>query len=175
MRLSEKKEMINIGKVTTTVGLRGEVRVMMYSGKDDNIRKGQKIYYETLKGEQHFIVESLRKQKDMFVVKFSELSDINAAEELRNIDLYINEDDLVPLPEGRYYVRDLIGLEVYDSATAQVIGHIKDLKQNTAQGLYVVEKPDGGEVMIPDVEAFVRGLDISAGRLTVELIPGFLD
>ena len=175
MALSNRKDMVNIGKITTSVGLKGEVRVMTYSGKLDNVRVGGKLHYETLKGEQILTVSSVRRQKDKAVVKFEEIPDIDVAEKMRDIELYIHEDDLLPLPDGQYYVRDMIDMEVYDEVSAQIIGLIKDLNQTTAQDVYIIEGKNGKEIMIPDVEAFIKDIDMENRRMTVSLIPGFLD
>ena len=87
--------------------------------------------------------------------------------------VYITEEDLEELPEGMYYVKDLIGLKVVDTGSYGEIGTVKDVLQNTSQDVYVVKTPSGREIMIPAVEEFIKDIDIEGGVLTVALIPGF--
>ena len=87
----------------------------------------------------------------------------------------MDEEDLEKLPEGYHYVEDLIGMKVYDLNSAREIGTVKDILTNTPQEVYVVEREDAGDVMIPAVENFVREIDTENEVIKVALIPGFLD
>ena len=69
----------------------------------------------------------------------------------------------------------LIGCRVIDTADGREVGILKDVIQNTAQSILEVETAEGGSVLIPAVDAFMRGIDEEAGIIEVELIPGFLD
>ena len=91
------------------------------------------------------------------------------------MEVSIYASDLDELPEGEHYVRDLIGCRVIDTSGGAEVGILKDVIQNTAQSILEVERADGRSVLIPAVDAFLRGIDEEAGVIEVELIPGFLD
>ena len=135
-------------------------------------------------------IQRVRYQKDRPVVKLKGLDDRNAAEAVRGMEISIWADDLEELPEGEHYVRDIIGFKVVDVSAGSAsddwsgcaageggaeIGVLADVIQNTAQSILDVTTPDGRSVLIPAVDAFLRGIDEEAGVIEVELIPGFLD
>ncbi len=84
----------------------------------------------------------------------------------------ITEADLPELPEGQFYVRDLIGMEVEERLFS---GIVTDVLQNTAQDIFEVKRDDGKTVLIPKVDAFVQKIDGKERLITVTLIEGLTD
>lgn len=167
--------MVNIGRFSAAVGLRGEVRVTLYAKDSENLHVGTVLRADTKDGGRTFDVLALRMQKGKPVVKLAGIESREAADGLRGLEVYISEDELAELPEGEYYFRELIGLCVYDRASGRNVGILNDIIEGAAQNTYEVKTEDGREVLIPAVDAFVKEIDTAAGIITVELIPGFLD
>ena len=117
--------------------------------------------------------------KDMAILKLKGVNDRNAAEALKDCDVYITEADLRELPQDTFYIRDLIGCSVINesdkSETAEEIGVITDVLQNSAQDIYQVKTKSGKEVLIPAVSEFVKEINIDEKIVRVSLIPGFID
>lgn len=111
----------------------------------------------------------------MVILKLEGVSDRNAAEALRDADVFITEEDLKELPEDTYYIRDLIGMKVIDEGVYGEIGVLEDVIQNTAQDVYVVRMPSSEKVLIPAVKDFIKNIDMESGVITTTLIPGFID
>ena len=153
-------EKIKIGKIVNAVALRGEVKVYSYSDRKER--------YEALK-------EILVDQKNIVILKLRGVDERNAAEALKERDIYITEADLPELPDDTFYVRDLIGCEVRDEKNGSVIGKIQDVLQGAAQDVYVITLLSGKETMIPAVAEFVKKVDMAQRIVTVALIPGFID
>ena len=170
-----QENMINIGKITSSVGIKGEVRVTLYAGESDNLVKGAVLTLTAGKAKLVYEVQSVRYQGGRPVVKFAEVPDRTAADTLRNYEIYIPEESLAELGEGEFYIKDLMGFAVYDRAGDAVIGKVSDYIRNTAQCLFEVETEDGRSILIPDVDAFVKNIDGEKKTVEVELIPGFLD
>ena len=163
-------EKILIGKITSAVGLKGEVKVYNYSD-------GIGIYEDTPKvyiGDTLMDVTGVRTQKNMVVLRLAQITDRTAAEKLRGTEVFVTEDDLPELPEGQYYVRDLIGMQVVTDA-GEALGEVSDVIQNTAQDLFEVKMADGRKVLIPKVDAFVLDIDAQERRITVHVQEGLLD
>jgi 16S rRNA processing protein RimM len=175
MPYSSDQTKIELGKITSAVGLKGEVKVMLYSDDPRNLRQGVTLYVEKNAAESELVIEAVREQKGAPVVKLAQVDDRNAAELLRGSVIYISEDDLAELAPGEHYVRDLIGLDVFDRTGGKVIGKVADVITNTAQGIYSVRRDDGSEVLIPSVPEFIKEIDVEGGRIEVELIPGFYE
>ena len=176
MKKTDKtKETVLIGKVGSPVGIKGEVRITLYAQDSTNLKEGKVLLLERAGKTIDAAIRRLRYQKDRPVVKLDGIDDRNAAEEIRGMDVSIYASDLEELPEGEHYVRDLIGCKVIDVTNDKEVGILRDVIQNTAQSILDVETAEGRSVLIPAVEAFLRGIDEEAGIIEVELIPGFLD
>ena len=163
-------EKIKIGKIVNTVGLKGEVKVYNYSDSIEIYETIESIYVE----DRLTVIENVRAQKNMVILKLEGADDRNAAEALRVKELYITEDDLPELPEGQYYVRDLIGMSVTEE-DGNLLGHVTDVLQNTAQDIFEVESENGKKLLIPKVDQFVLDIDAEKREITVRLIEGMMD
>lgn len=163
-------EKIKIGKIVNTVGLKGEVKVYNYSDSIEIYETIESIYVE----DRLTVIENVRAQNNMVILKLEGADDRNAAEALRGKELYITEDDLPELPEGQYYVRDLIGMSVTEE-DGNLLGHVTDVLQNTAQDIFEVESENGKKLLIPKVDQFVLDIDAEKREITVRLIEGMLD
>ena len=163
-------EKIKIGKIVNTVGLKGEVKVYNYSDSIEIYETIESIYVE----DRLTVIENVRAQKNMVILKLEGADDRNDAEALRGKELYITDDDLPELPEGQYYVRDLIGMSVAEE-DGNLLGHVTDVLQNTAQDIFEVESENGKKLLIPKVEQFVLDIDAEKREITVRLIEGMLD
>ena len=170
------QEKVLIGKVGSPVGIKGEFRVNLYSQDSGNLKEGKVLLLERVEKSVSGAIEKVRYQKDKPVVRLTGIEDRNAAEDIRGMDVSIYAKDMEELPEGEHYVRDLIGCKVVDLAQdGAEVGVLRDVIQNTAQSVLDVSTPDGKQVLIPAVDAFLRSIDEEAGVIEVELIPGFLD
>lgn len=163
-------EKIEIGKIVNVVGLKGEVKVYNYSDSADIYETVPELYV----GDELMAIEGVRVQKNMIILRLAGITDRNGAEALRGRVLYIRESDLPQLPEGQYYVRDLIGMEVTEE-NGSLLGHVTDVLQNTAQDIFEVERPGGRKLLIPKVDQFILDIDAGSRRITVRLIDGMLD
>ena len=182
-------EKIKIGKIVNAVALRGEVKVYHYSDYKERFEELDEILVERNAARNYtvegYAIEGVRYQKDMAILKLKGVNDRNAAEALKDCDVYITEADLRELPEDTFYIRDLIGCHVInesdkseavgEESTASDIGVITDVLQNSAQDIYQVKTKSGKEVLIPAVSEFVKEINIDEKIVRVSLIPGFID
>lgn len=157
------------------MGIKGEVRITLYAQDSTNLKEGKVLLLERAGKTINAAIRKLRYQKDRPVVKLEGVDDRNVAEEIRGMDVSIYASDLEELPEGEHYVRDLIGCRVIDTTDGREVGILSDVIQNTAQSILEVRTAEGKSVLIPAVDAFLRGIDEEVGIIEVELIPGFLD
>ena len=163
-------EKIKIGKIVNAVGLKGEVKVYNYSDSEEVYERTPEIYA----GDRLLKVQNVRMQKNMVILKLSGIDDRNAAEAAKGTELFITEADLPELPEGQFYIRDLIGMEVEEQG-GSFHGVVTDGLQNTAQDIFEVKRDDGKTVLIPKVDAFVQKIDGKERLITVTLIEGLTD
>lgn len=111
-------------------------------------------------------------QRDL-VLKFVGLDTRNDAESLRGLELRIPEEERPPLPEGEYYLSDLIGCRM-ETVDGRVVGEVTEWRDYGAAPLLVVES-GGREILVPFTTAFYRQVEPDKGRIVVELPEGLED
>ncbi len=168
-------EKIKIGKIVNAAALRGEVKVYHYSDYKERFEELDSVLLEHKGKYEEYGIEGVRYQKKMVILKLKGVSDRNAAEALKERDIYITEADLRDLPEDTFYVKDLIGCNVVNIEDGSRIGVIADVLQNSAQDIYKIELASGKEALIPAVGEFVKEVDIEQKLVKIRLIPGFID
>ena len=164
-------EKFKIGKVVNSVALKGEIKIYNYSDYKERYEEIEKL----LIGETLYKIQKVRYQKEMVIVKLEGIDDRNAADELKNEDIFIYEDELRELPEDVHYIKDLIGLSVIDKKDGTKLGEIVDVLQNSAQDIYVVKREGKEDLLIPVVSEFVKEISLEDKTVNVELIEGFLE
>lgn len=163
-------DMLRLGIITGPVGLKGEVRVYPYT---DYKEKFEELDHVLIGGVKHSI-SRVRYQKNLAVLKLAGIETLEAAEAVRNEILYIRRDDAPPLPEGTYYVKDLMGMSVIDES-GNPVGVLKTVHIGSAQDLYEIEKADGTTFLLPAVEEFILNINEGERRITVGLIEGITE
>lgn len=160
-----------VGQIVNTHGLRGEVKVYPYTEEKEVYEAYEELLIEDM--AEPLEIESIRYVKNMVLVKFAGLDDINVIEHLVQKNVFVPRD-IYELPdEDTFFVVDLIGLEVVDEIHGP-LGVLADILQNTAQDIYVVRRPLGEDILIPAVKAFVKKVDMEEKRITVTLIEGMI-
>lgn len=162
-----KEQYLEVGKVTNVHGLMGEVRVQPWADSPDFLCQFKTLYVD--KAHWPIRVERARVHKNMVILKLEGVTDVNGALAMRNAVLYIDRKD-ANLPEGSFFLADLIDMEVRDTQ-GKVLGKIADVLTLPANNVYVVR---GGEreIMIPAVDQFVKEVNVDEGYMTVALIEG---
>lgn len=152
------------GKIVNTHGIRGEVKIQPWCDSAEFLCAFDFYYID----EKPFRVLAARAHKGCVLAKLEGVSDINAAMCLKNKIVIVNRSG-ISLPEGQYFISDLLGLRVITDA-GENIGMIKDVLNLPANDVYVVQGER--EYMIPVVKEFVLKVDLDAQCVTVKLIPG---
>ncbi len=163
-----KEQYLEVGKVTNTHGIMGEVRVQPWCDSPEFLCRFSTLYVD--KTHWPIQVERARVHKNMVILKFHGVTDVPGALAMRNAVLYVDRDD-VELPEGSFFLADLYGLEVRDARSGAALGKVADILTLPANNVYVVR---GGvrELMIPAVPDFIAETNVDEGYLKVNLIEG---
>ena len=108
--------------------------------------------------------------KNMVILKLEGVTDVPGALAMRNAILYIDRKD-ANLPEGSFFLADIMGLEVRDAQSDQVLGKVEDILTLPANNVYVVR---GGprEILIPAVPQFIAQTNVEGGYLRVNMMEG---
>lgn len=160
-----------IGSITQTHGIRGEVKVFPMTDDPNRFKGAKGIILMAGKEEIVLDVESARVQKNLVILKFKGIDNINDVEKYKGCGLYVTKENRVPLKEGEYFIADLIGAEVVTDDN-EVLGQVTDVLQTGANDVYVVEKEGEAELLLPVIPECVLSVDTEEKKVVVHLLEG---
>ncbi|MBX6352264.1 MAG: ribosome maturation factor RimM [Thermoflavifilum sp.] len=168
-----------VGVVAGTHGLRGEVKVLSKTDfEDERFRPGSRLWVRRGETEPPFrsvTVHTARRHKQFWLVAFEGLPSINDVEGWRGHQLCVPESELIPLPEGTYYIHQLVGLRV-ETEDGEALGTLTEVLKPGANDVYVVRGRDRKrEILLPAIPDCIRDVDLERRVMTVRLLPGLLD
>ncbi|MFJ5079126.1 ribosome maturation factor RimM [Streptomyces sp. NPDC088553] len=164
-----------VARIGRAHGIKGEVTVEVRTDEPE-LRLGPGAVLRTDPASAGpLTIETGRVHSGRLLLRFEGVRDRNAAEALRNI-LLIAEVDPTEMPEeeDEYYDHQLMDLDVV-LADGTEIGRITEISHLPSQDLFIVERPDGTELMIPFVESIVTEIDLEEQRAVIDPPPGLID
>ena len=162
-----------IGIISSTHGIRGEVKVFPTTDDVRRFGKLKEVILDTGKEDLNLSVQSVKYFKQFVIVKFEGLDDINAVEKYRGKSLYVTRENAVRLHKDEYFIADLIGLSVQDE-TGEPIGVLEDVLGTGANDVYRIRLTDGRELLLPAIRQCVLEVDVQAGFMKVHILEGLL-
>ncbi|MGH2583120.1 MAG: ribosome maturation factor RimM [Anaerolineales bacterium] len=161
-------EFVLVGIVRGPHGIQGEVLVEPKTDFPESLQKGDVLFL----GEEKRPVR-IRSRRDHkgILMSFEEFNSPEDWRGVRNQLLFRRAIDSPKLPEGTYYVHELIGIEVLQE-NGEPIGFVEDILKTGANQVYVVRETSGKEVLIPSVSEFIRDIDLGNKQMIVRLLPG---
>jgi len=167
MKSSDLK-FITIGRILTTWGVKGKLKVKLETDFPQRFTPGSKVYIN----RQPMTIDSAEWHGDKLVFKLNTIDSIEDARKLRGKAIEIHRNQVHPLPEGQYYHFQLIGLEVW-TTQGELLGSITEIITTGSNDNYVVRGAKG-EILIPAIEDVVKSIDLDKGCLVIEPIEGLL-
>ncbi len=165
-----------VGRIVGIHGLGGELRVEPHTDYPERFAADETIWVGTALAP-HTITRA-REHKGMILLTLDQVTEREQAETLRDEWLFIPDSEAATLPEGEYYVHDIVGLSVVDEA-GTLIGRVTDVLQTGANDVYIIATEGhinrGKELLIPAIADVVQQVDIPAATMTIRLIPGLID
>ena len=154
---------------------------MEYAGKvfpttdeKERFKDLKKVILDMGKEQKVLEIQSVRFFKNLVILKFKGIDNINDIEMYKGKDLLVTREDAVPLEEGEYFIADLLDLDVY-SDEDEKIGVLYDVMQTGANDVYVVKTEEGKEILLPAIDECILDIDLEESRMTVHIMEGLLD
>lgn len=170
MRISN--DTVVVGKITTTHGLRGTVKVLPMTEKKERFYDLTQIMAELADGKQKVLtIEGISSFKEGFLMDFKEIKDVNAAQKLRGAYLQIPRSQAMELEEGEYYIFEIIGAEVFTDE-GERLGILENVIETGANDVYEVKTEDGKEILIPVIPDCVLEVNTEEKKVVVHLLEG---
>ena len=162
------QDKFEVGKIVNTFGIKGEVKVALYTEDINNFKNNSKVY---VNGKE-MQVENSRLQKNMLILKLKGIDNMNDAENLRGSIIKVDRSKN-DLPEGTYYIADLIGLDAY-TEDGNLFGKVTDIYNTGANDIYTVKTQDGKEVLLPAIKDVIKQVDIQNQKIIVHILKGLI-
>lgn len=168
------EDMFRIGVITSTHGLKGEVKVFPTTEDVNRFRQLKQCVIRTPKGDVQVEKNTCKFFKNMVILSFREFGDINEIEKYKGCELYVTREQAIPLQENEYYIADAIGLDVTEE-NGNRLGTLADVMQTGANDVFVVCMENGKELLLPVIPDCVLDMDFENRKITVRLMKGMLD
>ena len=173
MPKQNEREWATIGKAVALFGVRGELKVRLLTDIPNRFAELEAVYVGP--GHTLYPIQSIRPYKgEMIVLKLEGIDDANAAEPLRNQDLYIPLSQLAKLPPDFYYQHDILGLNVF-TLDEHDLGQIVDIIVTGSNDVYIVKTPVGSQILIPAIKDVIKHIDLIRRTMHIDPLPGLLD
>lgn len=156
------EDRLTVAKILKPQGIRGEVKVQTFTDSPSDLNAFVAVY---IGGERRKMLRVRPVGEDAAIVALSGVADRNAAELLRDKDVEVMRSDMPALPDGRYYIADVIGCAVISDSGAH-IGEVKGITPARTD-IYTLVRADGSEVVFAAADGVIEKVDIANGTVTV--------
>ncbi len=164
---------LQVGVITQTHGIRGEVKVFPTTDDANRFKKLKEVIVETGKERLIMEIESVKFFKQFAILKFKGYDSINDIEKYKNAKLLVTRDKAVRLRKDEYFVADLIGMQVLTEDGTH-FGRLKDVMATGANDVYVIDREDGTEVLIPAIRECILKINMEENCMTIHVMEGLL-
>ena len=169
----EKMDMdryLQLGEIVNTHGVHGEVRALSWGDSVDELLSFPAFFVGKEKKEMK--VEAARLHKNSALIKFVGIDAVEQAALLKKSILYMEREKMEPLPKGRFYIADLVGLYAY-LENGEKLGRVKSVLPTGANDLFVIEG-ENKEYYVPFIESFVSQINMDEKKMVITPIEGLL-
>lgn len=162
-----------IGQIVNTYGIKGFVKVVPYTDNIKRFERLKSVYIEQKNKIIEVFIEEVKYSKSLVLLKIKGIDSIEEAEKYKNAIIKIERKDAVKLPENTYFIADLIGLDVY-TLNGDNLGKLEDIFKTGSNDVYVVKNELGKQILLPAIESVIKQIDLSNGKIIVNLLEGLI-
>ncbi len=156
---------LRVGLIARPHGVHGDVKVIPLTDNPERFRDLKEAFIENNGAYEPVLVSNTRFRPDAAYVALSCSKSIEDAERLRNLYLCVDRAHAVQLPQGRYFIADLIGCDVFDS-DGNSLGTLTDVLETGANDVYVIE--GNRRLLVPALKKLLLSVDIANKRITLD-------
>lgn len=164
---------LEIGQIVNTFGIKGMIKVKPFTDDIKRFDDLEKVYVEKNNTKIEYEIEEVKYHKDMVLIKFKSINTVEQAEKLRNSYLKVSRDSVEDLEEDRYYIVDLIGIDVYTDENI-LLGKLEDIFNTGSNDIYVVKNELGKQILLPAISDVIKQIDMENKKMIVHIIKGLM-
>ena len=167
------EKQLQVGVISSTHGVRGEVKVFPTTDDVTRFRQLKKVYLDTGREMLPLEIQNVKFFKQFAILKFKGIDNINDIEKYRGKSLMIDREDAVDLEEDEYFIADMIGMKVCTEDGSE-FGTLKDVMETGANDVYIIDSLEHGEVLLPAIRECILDVDMDEERMTIHLMEGLV-
>lgn len=167
-------DLLQVGAITSTHGVRGEVKVFPTTDDVKRFSKLKEVELETGEGTTTLHIKGVKYFKQFVILKFAEYDSLNEVESIKGRKLFVTRKNAVKLQKDEYFIADLIGLGVIDEEK-QLEGTLTDVLQTGANDVYDITLADGRNLLLPAIADCVLSVDLENKLIKIHILEGLLD
>ena len=165
---------LRVGIITSTHGVKGEVKVFPTTSDMNRFKKLKQVTIFLQNKEERLTIEGVKFFKQYAILKFEGYDSIESIEKLKSVELWVDRQDAVKLDKNEYYIGDLIGIEVFLEDGSK-FGTLTDVMQTGANDVYIVKTDEDKEVLLPAIKECIKSVSLEDNKMTVFIMEGLLD
>ena len=166
-----KHNYLECGRIINKRGISGELKLECYCDSPASVKNVKKLYWDE-EGKEAVNALSVKEYKGFLYIKLAGIDSAEKADEVRGKILYASRDD-INIEDGKYFIADLVGLEVRDCENGTVYGKITDVLNYGASDIYVVSDGEK-EYMLPAVDGIIVEKNLES-HILVRPVQGIFD
>lgn len=153
-----------VGQIRKPHGLKGEVLFDVRTDFPERLTRGKRVYV----GDERtlFTITGVREHNKGLLLSFRGIEQPEDVEPLRNQLVYVKTAELPSLPQGEYYFHQMVGLQVYNEQ-GDLLGELTEILETGANDVYIINTPDGKEVLVPAIESVLKQIDLDNKRIII--------
>ena len=167
-------EYFDIGYISNTHALKGEIKVRPYTDDVKRFSKLKEVELETPTGTTTLHIKGVKYFKQFAILKFEEYDSLNDVECIKGRKLFVTRKNAVKLQKDEYFIADLIGMKVIDP-DMQAEGELTDVLQTGANDVYDITLSDGRSFLLPAIADCIKKVDMKERVITIHILEGLLD
>ena len=167
------EDLLKVGVITTTHGVRGEVKVYPTTDGPERFLELEYVLLDTGRELRKLEIKNVKFFKNLVILKFKGVDNINDIEKYKGRDLWIPREEGQELEEDEYYIADLLGMSVV-LEDGQEFGTLKDVMETGANDVYIIDSAEHGEVLLPAIKECILDVDLEKNVMTIHLMKGLI-
>ena len=164
---------LRVGVITTTHGIKGEVKVFPTTDDPNRFEVLEHVILDTGKEYLNLKIEGVKYFKNLVILKFKDINNINDIEKFKGKDLLVPRENAIELGEDEYFIYDLIDSEVF-TEDGEKLGVLTEVLTTAANDVYLVKTKDNKEILLPSIKECVLEVDTTNKKIIVHLMDGLI-
>ncbi len=168
------EELLQVGVISSTHGIRGEVKVFPTTDDVNRFKKLKTVLVDTGKEHISLEVEQVKFFKQFAILKFKGIDNINDVLKYKSKSLYVTREHAVKLKKDEYFIADMIGMQVV-TEDGSLFGTLKHVMQTGANDVYEIQSSEFGDVLVPAIKDCILDVDIEGRIMKIHLMDGLIE